>query len=159
MWRLGTGDTVDWPADTQGGERNTGVAQLIKQADGAIGYVDLSDATRAGCSSPRSRTRTASTSLPTLEGATAALAGPTVNDDLTYDPLDAAAPDAYPITAPTYMLVRPTTTDAAKAELVKAFLTLPADRRPGAGARGRLRAAARTRSGEQALAQLDKIQS
>src|SRR5262249_11901696 len=43
-WKLGSGDTVAWPADTQGGDKNTGVAQIIKQADGAIGYVDMSDA-------------------------------------------------------------------------------------------------------------------
>ena len=39
---------MTWPADTQGGEKNTGVAQLIKQSDGAIGYVDLSDAKASG---------------------------------------------------------------------------------------------------------------
>ena len=33
-----------WAADTQAGEKNTGVAQLIKQSDGAIGYVDFADA-------------------------------------------------------------------------------------------------------------------
>ena len=46
-WKLGSGDTVAWPADTQGGDKNTGVAQLIKQTDGAIGYVDFADATAA----------------------------------------------------------------------------------------------------------------
>ena len=45
-WKLGSGDTVAWPADTQAGEKNTGVAQLIKQTDGAIGYVDFADAPR-----------------------------------------------------------------------------------------------------------------
>ena len=34
-----------WPADTLGGAKNSGVAQLIKQTDGTIGYVDLADAT------------------------------------------------------------------------------------------------------------------
>src|SRR5919201_2673902 len=46
-WKLGSGDTVAWPAGTQGGEKNTGVAQIIQQADGSIGYVDFSDATES----------------------------------------------------------------------------------------------------------------
>ena len=43
-WKLGSGDTVAWPPGTQGAEKNTGVAQIIKQTDGGIGYVDYSDA-------------------------------------------------------------------------------------------------------------------
>ena len=43
-WKLTPGDTVTWPA-SQAGAKNTGVAQIIKQTPGAIGYVDLSDAT------------------------------------------------------------------------------------------------------------------
>ena len=43
-WKLGSGDTVAWPSGTQGAEKNTGVAQIIKQTDGAVGYVDYSDA-------------------------------------------------------------------------------------------------------------------
>ena len=31
-WTLGSGDTVAWAADTQAGDKNTGVAQLIKQS-------------------------------------------------------------------------------------------------------------------------------
>src|SRR5262249_17517975 len=46
-WKLNTGDTVNWPTDTVGGAQNTGVASVIKQTEGAIGYVDLSDAKAA----------------------------------------------------------------------------------------------------------------
>jgi len=123
VWRLGSGDTVEWPADTQGGERNTGVAQLIQQGEGAIGYVDLSDATELGLQFAAIRNRDGNYVLPTLEGTTAGLDGAEVADDLTYDPLDASGPDAYPITAPTYVLVRANYADPAKAELVRAFLT------------------------------------
>ena len=49
---------------------NTGVAQIIRQTDGAIGYVDFSDAKASEARrSPRSRTRPASSSTPTLDGA------------------------------------------------------------------------------------------
>ncbi len=43
-WTLGSGSTVQWPAGTQGANGNTGVATLVKTTDGAIGYVDFSDA-------------------------------------------------------------------------------------------------------------------
>ncbi len=43
-WTLGSGSTVAWPGDTQAGNGNNGVAQVVKSTNGAIGYVDLSDA-------------------------------------------------------------------------------------------------------------------
>ncbi|MCU1376457.1 MAG: phosphate transporter periplasmic phosphate-binding protein, partial [Actinomycetia bacterium] len=43
-WTLGAGDTVPWPASSQAGQKNTGVAQIIKDTKGAIGYVDFADA-------------------------------------------------------------------------------------------------------------------
>src|SRR5207237_1533085 len=46
-WTLGSGDTVSWPVDSQAGQGNTGVAQIIEQTDGAIGYVHYSDAVAA----------------------------------------------------------------------------------------------------------------
>src|SRR5690606_17142170 len=47
-WTLGAGDTVEWPANAVGGEKNTGVAQAIQDTEGAIGYVDLADANASG---------------------------------------------------------------------------------------------------------------
>jgi phosphate transport system substrate-binding protein len=121
-WKLGSGDTVAWPADTQGGEKNTGVANLIKNGNGAIGYVDLADATASGLKFASIKNKDGQFVAPTLEGATSALAGATVKDDLTYDPLNAAGAESYPITAPTYLLIKPKYDDANKAKLVKGFV-------------------------------------
>ena len=60
---------------------------------------------------------------PTLDGVTAGLAGAEVADDLSYNPLDAAGDAAYPITAPTFILVKTKYDDAATAAAVKGFLT------------------------------------
>ncbi|MBV1851257.1 phosphate ABC transporter substrate-binding protein PstS [Catellatospora tritici] len=122
-WRLGSGQTIDWPTDTLAGERNTGVAQLIRQHPGAIGYVDLRDAAEAGLATAALRNRDGRFVGPTLEAATAALAAAQVHADLTYDTLDAPGAGAYPLTAPTYLLVRTGYGDFAKARLVKGFLT------------------------------------
>jgi phosphate transport system substrate-binding protein len=122
-WKLGSGDTVEWPADTQAGAKNTGVAQIITQTDGAIGYVDLSDAKASKLVFASIKNKAGTFVAPTLEGATAALAGAEVKDDLTYNPLNAAGADSYPITAPTYLLVKPKYDDPKKAELVKGLVT------------------------------------
>ncbi|GAA1382667.1 phosphate ABC transporter substrate-binding protein PstS [Catellatospora chokoriensis] len=122
LWKLGSGDSVAWAADTQAGAKNTGVAQLIKAADGAIGYVDLSDAKDSGLTFAAIKNKDGQFALPTLEGATAALAGAEVKDDLSYNPLNAAGATSYPITAPTFILVKPKYDDPKKAEFVKAFV-------------------------------------
>ncbi len=121
-WKLGSGDTVAWPPDTQGGDKNTGVAQIIKQSDGGIGYVDFSDAVAGKLVTASIKNKDGKFIKPTLDGATAALAGAKVNEDLTYDPLDAPGAEAYPITSPTYLLLKPKYDDATKGKNVKAFV-------------------------------------
>jgi phosphate transport system substrate-binding protein len=120
-WKLGSGDTVAWPSTTQGGEKNTGVAQIVTQSKGAIGYVDLSDAKATGLKLAAIKNKDGQFVAPTLEGTTAGLEGAEVAEDLSYNPLDAAGAEAYPITAPTFILVK-TKYDAEKAALVKGFL-------------------------------------
>jgi phosphate transport system substrate-binding protein len=122
-WKLGSGDTVEWPTDTQGGEKNTGVAQIIKQGDGGIGYVDLSDAKASGLKFAAIKNKDGQFVEPTLDGTTAGLEGAEVAADLSYNPLNAPGASAYPITAPTFILVKTKYDDQAKAALVKGFLT------------------------------------
>ena len=43
-WKLGAASELEWPAGTQAGDGNSGVAQIVSSTEGAIGYVDLSDA-------------------------------------------------------------------------------------------------------------------
>jgi phosphate transport system substrate-binding protein len=120
-WKLGAGDTVAWPADTQAGQKNTGVAQIITSTKGAIGYVDFADAKASNLHFASIKNAAGSFTAPTLDAASAALAGATASPDVTLDALNASGEDAYPITAVTYILVRPSY-DAAKAALVKGFV-------------------------------------
>jgi phosphate transport system substrate-binding protein len=122
IWTLGTGSTVQWAADTQAGNGNAGVAQIISATDGAIGYVDLSDATDAKLSVASIQNKAGKFVAPTLDGAAAAAAGATVKDDLTYSPIWAAGDASYPITSPTWILVYKKQTDQAKSDALKAFL-------------------------------------
>jgi phosphate transport system substrate-binding protein len=122
IWTLGTGSTVQWAADTQAGNGNAGVAQIISGTDGAIGYVDLSDATDAKLSVASIQNKAGKFVAPTLDGAAAAAAGATVKDDLTYSPIWADGDASYPITSPTWILVYKKQTDQAKSDALKAFL-------------------------------------
>ncbi len=121
-WKLDSGDTVNWPAATQGAEKNSGVAALIGQTAGAVGYVDLADAIKADLTFASIKNADGEFVGPTAAGTEAAVANAEVAADLTYNPLNAPGADSYPITAPTYLLVTQTQADAAKAATLKTYL-------------------------------------
>jgi phosphate transport system substrate-binding protein len=121
-WTLGAGSTVEWPADTQGAQGNAGVAGLIKGTDGAIGYIDYSEAVVLELSFASVRNSAGNYVEPSAASTAAAVEAAEINADLTYDPIDADGPEAYPIAAPTWILVYRNQTDRAKGEALKAFL-------------------------------------
>jgi phosphate transport system substrate-binding protein len=121
-WTLGTGDTVNWPSSTQGAQANSGVAQLIKTTPGAVGYVDLADAVNADLTFASIQNSAGKFVAPTLDGASAALAGAQINPDLTYDPINASGDAAYPITSPTWIIAYKNQPDAKTAAALKGWL-------------------------------------
>jgi len=121
-WKLGTDKTVNWPSGQQAGNGNAGVAQIIKGTNGAIGYVDFSDAKAAGLKFASVKNASGKYVVASISGATAAMQTATVNPDLSFDPLDASGASAYPITSPTYILVYTTQSDAAVGNALKGFL-------------------------------------
>jgi phosphate transport system substrate-binding protein len=155
-WTLGSGDTVAWPTSSQAGQKNTGVAQLIKDNDGAIGYVDLSDAEATQLTFAAIENTAGEYVAPTLDGAQAALEGAVVNEDLSYDPLDAGGAEAYPITSPTYLLVRTSYADQATLDDVKGFVTFLLTEGQDLAAQVSF-AKLPTELRDKALAQLDKL--
>jgi phosphate transport system substrate-binding protein len=122
VWTLDSASTVQWPADTQAGNGNAGVAQIIKQADGGIGYVDFSDAKAGGLKFADVKNKAGKFVTPSLAGTSAALDTVTLNADLSYNPLNAAGDTSYPIATPTWIIAYKTQTDKAKGEALKGFL-------------------------------------
>lgn len=122
-WTLGSGDTVNWPSASQAGQGNAGVAQAITKTDGAIGYVDFSDALAAKLKFASIKNAAGTFQEPTLAGASAAVATATIADDLTYSPINAPGADAYPITSPTWIIVYQNQTDKTKGQALKTFLS------------------------------------
>jgi phosphate transport system substrate-binding protein len=120
-WTLGSSDTITWPSSAQKGTGNPGVAQIVKSTDGAIGYVDLADSKASNLQQAQIKNKSGTYEKPTLDGAAAAVASATVAADLTYNPIDAAGADSYPITSPTYIIVYKKQS-GAKGAAVKGFL-------------------------------------
>ena len=121
-WTLKSGSTVEWSADTQAGNGNQGVAAGVKGTPGAIGYVDLSDANAAQLQLAKLKNAAGKFVAPTVDATSAALEGATINADLSYNPLNATGEKAYPIAAPTWILVYKNQTDKAKVDAFTSFM-------------------------------------
>ena len=124
-WTLGSSDTIDWTSlgTTQGGTKNSGVAQIVQQTDGAVGYVDLADATAAKLQTASIKNKAGEYVAPTVAGAQAAVANATLNPDLSYDPINASGATAYPITSPTWIIAYKVQKKHNVGTALKEFLT------------------------------------
>jgi phosphate transport system substrate-binding protein len=122
VWTLKSGSTVEWPADTQAGQGNSGVAQIVSSTPGAIGYVDLSDAKAANLQFASVQNKAGKFVEPTLDGTSAAAANIELKPNLTFFTGWADGDDSYPIAAQTWILAYKDQTDKAKGEALKAFI-------------------------------------
>jgi phosphate transport system substrate-binding protein len=123
VWKLKSGSTVEWPADTQAGQGSAGVAQIVKSTKGAIGYVDLSDAKASGIKYASIKNRSGKFVEATTAAASAAGEGIEVKPNLIFSALDAKGDKAYPITAQTWVIVYAKQADKAKGAALKSYLT------------------------------------
>lgn len=121
-WRLKSGSVVEWPADTQGASGNAGVAQIVKSIEGAIGYIDLSDAKASGLTFASIKNRAGRFIEPTAETASAAANGIAVTDKLLFSALDSEGDAAYPITYQSWVIVYAKQTDEAKGAAIESYL-------------------------------------
>jgi phosphate transport system substrate-binding protein len=121
-WKLKSGSTVEWAADTQAGNGNSGVAQIVKNTNGAIGYVDLPDAKASGLKYAAVKNAAGKFIEPTLESTQAAGEGIEVKEDLTFESVNSKAEGAYPITAPSWCMAYVKPADKTKGAAVKAYL-------------------------------------
>ena len=86
--------TVWTLAGIQKAQGNGGVAACVKGKTGAIGYVDFSDAKQQGLTFAQVKNKNGEFVAASLDGAKKAVAGATVDADLTYDPINAAGAGA-----------------------------------------------------------------
>jgi phosphate transport system substrate-binding protein len=121
--RVGRGTSVNWPVGL-GGRGNEGVAATVRQTPGAIGYVELGYALLNRMAVGQVQNRAGTFVTPSIESVTAAAAGAMSamgpNTDFRVSITDPAGTNAYPVSSFTWLLVRQTYPDAARArELVR----------------------------------------
>jgi phosphate transport system substrate-binding protein len=121
--RVGAGKSVDWPAGI-GGKGNEGVAGMVSQTPGGVGYVELSYATQNRIPYASVRNRTGKFVEPTLASTTAAAAGfeKAMQKNLTVLIVNAPGDSAYPIAGFTYLMVYRNQQSAARGRAVAEFL-------------------------------------
>src|SRR5262249_58465375 len=73
--KVGTNTKVSWPVEGLNGQGNPGVAGLVKQTPGAIGYVELIYAVQNNMTFGSVKNAAGNLSKPSLETVTAAAAG------------------------------------------------------------------------------------
>ncbi len=122
IWKLKSGSTVEWPADTQAGQGNSGVAQVVKSTPGAIGYVDLSDAKATGLAYAAVKNSTGAYIEPNAASTSAGVESVEIKDNLTFSSVNGTGAGAYPIAGQSWIIVYAKQTDKAKGEAIKSYL-------------------------------------
>jgi phosphate transport system substrate-binding protein len=103
MREVGRGKAVNWPVGL-GAKGNPGVAGLISQLPGAIGYVELVYALQNGMPVASIENRSGKFVLPTIMSTTLAGEVP-LPEDMRVSITDTRAPDGYSISSFTWLLV------------------------------------------------------
>jgi len=122
---VGKGSSVKWLVG-MGAPGNAGVASTVQKTPGAIGYVEVAYALGANFSLPYVKNAAGNYVEPLLANVSAAAASVTISDDvqlLAQSITNSSDPQAYPISAFTYVLVhKDTYADETKAQAVVDFL-------------------------------------
>jgi phosphate transport system substrate-binding protein len=123
--KVGRGTSVEWPAGV-GGKGNEGVAGVVKQSPGAIGYVELAYAVQNRLTYAVLKNRAGQWIAPSLSGTTAAAAGGAqrmaATNDVRVSIANAPGPGAYPIAGFTFLLIPQQQTDEAKGKALAEFV-------------------------------------
>ena len=105
------------------GKGNAGVAALIKQTPGTIGYVEYGYAKNAGLPMATLQNQAGKFVAPTEDSGAAALASVELPANLRVFITDPAGDTSYPIVTYTWWLVHTTYTKAGEADAIKALAT------------------------------------
>jgi phosphate transport system substrate-binding protein len=122
VWKLGSASTISWPSSARAGSGNPGVAQIVKSTDGAIGYVDYTDAKASGLTFASIENSSGKFIAPSTSAASASASSVKVNPDLTFHAVWGSGAGDYPITYQTWVLVYQKQPSAHDASLLKAYI-------------------------------------
>ncbi len=123
--RVGRGTSVKWPVGL-GGKGNEGVAAMVAQTPGSVGYVELAYAVHNRLSYAAVQNRAGQFVLPSPQSVTAAAAsamtamGP--GTDFRVSITDPPGAESYPIASFTWLLLRRTYSDPERAGALVRFV-------------------------------------
>jgi len=123
--KVGVGSAVSWPAGL-GGKGSEGVTAQVRQAPGGIGYVELTYAQQNKLPVASIRNLAGNYVQPSTDSTTAAIAA--YSDQLNKDPRTpivnppASAPQAYPISTLTFLIIPKDGTDQGRRTALKGFV-------------------------------------
>ncbi|GGA61500.1 phosphate-binding protein [Edaphobacter acidisoli] len=123
--KVGKGGAVSWPVGL-GGKGSEGVTAQVRQSPGGIGYVELIYAQQNNLAVANVRNQAGNYITPSTASTTAAIAA--FADQLNKDPrvpivnAPASAPEAYPISTLTFLIIPKDGTDVGKRTMLKKFI-------------------------------------
>jgi len=125
--QVGKGTSVKWPVGL-GGKGNEGVAGMIRQMQGAIGYIELIYAVQNHISYGVVKNSAGSYVKASLDSVTAAAASvKSMPADFRVSITNAPGKDAYPVSSFTWLLIPTQSKDAAKGKILADFLNWMVD--------------------------------
>jgi phosphate transport system substrate-binding protein len=121
--KVGVSTSVNWPTGV-GGKGNEGVAGLVSQTPGSIGYVELIYALQNKISYGSVRNAAGEYVRASVEGVTAAASGAAANmpADFRVSITNAPGKTAYPISSFTWLLLYENATDKAQSKAMVDFM-------------------------------------
>jgi phosphate transport system substrate-binding protein len=123
----GKGTSVKWPVGL-GGKGNEGVAGMIRQMQGGIGYIELIYAVQNKIDYGSVKNASGSFVKASLDSVTAAAASAkSMPSDFRVSIANAPGKDAYPISSFTWLLIPEKSKEAAKGKILADFLTWMVD--------------------------------
>ncbi len=122
--KVGAGKSVNWPNGI-GGKGNAGVAGLVKQVPGSIGYVEQIYAKQNKMSVAAVRNDKGAYVMPTEEAVSEAAGSVSIPSDTRISIVDTKVTSGYPISSFTWLLVYQDLKELPqdKAKALKAYLT------------------------------------
>ena len=120
---VGKGTSVNWPVGL-GGKGNEGVSGIVKQTEGAIGYVELAYAVKNNLPYALIQNKEGEFIEATFESVSAAAVGASKNmpEDLRVSITNPDGKDSYPISGFTWLLIYQNMKDKSKAQEIVKFL-------------------------------------
>jgi len=122
----GKGTAVKWPVGL-GAKGSDGVAGMVRQMEGAIGYVELIYAVQNKIAYGSVQNAAGSFVKASLDATVAAAASAKMPPDFRVSITNAPGKDAYPISSFTWLLIPAQSKDAAKGKILADFLNWMVD--------------------------------